>query len=91
MDDSQRPNDDMPDTVVLVGNKLCQPLVPLYRSFCWGTIHLITTGYKTLKAGQIVSFEIVQGPKGLHAVKITNVPVENDKTAPANQQEKVSS
>ena len=42
-------------------------------------------GYKTLKAGQIVSFEIVQGPKGLHAVKITNVPVENDKTAPANR------
>ncbi len=28
------------------------------------------TGYKTLKAGQSVSFEIVQGPKGLHAVNI---------------------
>ncbi|VVO12613.1 cold shock domain-containing protein CspD [Pseudomonas fluorescens] len=27
-------------------------------------------GYKTLKAGQAVSFEIIQGPKGLHAVKI---------------------
>ncbi|WP_140399077.1 cold shock domain-containing protein CspD [Pseudomonas sp. SID14000] len=27
-------------------------------------------GYKTLKAGQAVSFEIVQGPKGLHAVNI---------------------
>ncbi|SDU00781.1 cold-shock DNA-binding protein family [Pseudomonas pohangensis] len=27
-------------------------------------------GYKTLKAGQPVSFEIVQGPKGLHAVNI---------------------
>lgn len=27
-------------------------------------------GYKTLKAGQTVSFEIVQGPKGLHAVNI---------------------
>ncbi|MDQ3201131.1 MAG: cold shock domain-containing protein [Pseudomonadota bacterium] len=28
-------------------------------------------GYKTIKAGQLVNFEIVQGPKGLHAVKIT--------------------
>ena len=27
-------------------------------------------GYKTLKAGQAVEFEIIQGPKGLHAVKI---------------------
>jgi CspA family cold shock protein len=27
-------------------------------------------GYKTLKAGQAVYFDIVQGPKGLHAVKI---------------------
>lgn len=28
-------------------------------------------GYKTLKAGQAVSFDIVQGPKGLHAVAIS--------------------
>ncbi|MBD9425287.1 cold shock domain-containing protein CspD [Pseudomonas sp. PDM15] len=27
-------------------------------------------GYKTLKAGQAVKFDIVQGPKGLHAVNI---------------------
>ncbi|MFW0753790.1 cold shock domain-containing protein CspD [Pseudomonas sp. H11T01] len=27
-------------------------------------------GYKTLKAGQAVSFDIIQGPKGLHAVEI---------------------
>ena len=27
-------------------------------------------GYKTLKAGQHVEFEIIQGPKGLHAVEI---------------------
>ena len=27
-------------------------------------------GYKTLKAGQPVKFEIVHGPKGLHAVNI---------------------
>ncbi|BBH47023.1 cold shock domain-containing protein CspD [Pseudomonas sp. KU43P] len=27
-------------------------------------------GYKTLKAGQAVVFDIVQGPKGLHAVEI---------------------
>lgn len=33
-------------------------------------------GYKTLKAGQTVVFDIVQGPKGLHAVKITSVLTE---------------
>ena len=27
-------------------------------------------GYKTLKAGQAVSFDIVEGPKGLHAANI---------------------
>ncbi|KPW71071.1 Cold-shock protein, DNA-binding [Pseudomonas syringae pv. coriandricola] len=27
-------------------------------------------GYKTLRAGQKVSFEIIQGPKGLHAINI---------------------
>ncbi len=32
-------------------------------------------GYKTLKAGQAVSFEIIQGPKGLHAVKISALKV----------------
>lgn len=31
-------------------------------------------GYKTLKAGQPVKFEVVQGPKGLHAVKISSAP-----------------
>ena len=30
-------------------------------------------GYKTLKAGQLVNFDIVQGPKGLHAVEIKAV------------------
>ena len=27
-------------------------------------------GYKTLKAGQAVTFDVEQGPKGLHAVNI---------------------
>lgn len=27
-------------------------------------------GYRTLKAGQAVKFNIIQGPKGLHAVDI---------------------
>ncbi|MGE8190945.1 cold shock domain-containing protein [Pseudomonas sp. NPDC086278] len=48
-------------------------------------------GYKTIKAGQIVNFEIVQGPKGLHAVKITAAVTENEQTAPVTHQEKVSS
>ncbi|TFB35058.1 cold shock domain-containing protein [Pseudomonas sp. F01002] len=46
-------------------------------------------GYKTLKAGQLVSFEIVQGPKGLHAVKIGAATTENEQAA-ATQQETVS-
>ncbi len=33
-------------------------------------------GYKTLKAGQAVSFDIIEGPKGLHAANI--VPVKDD-------------
>ncbi|POF41512.1 cold shock domain protein CspD [Pseudomonas laurylsulfativorans] len=35
-------------------------------------------GYKTLKAGQAVVFDIIQGPKGLHAVNIGN-PVDASK------------
>jgi len=31
---------------------------------------IMMDGYKTLKAGQSVEFEIIQGPKGLHAIKI---------------------
>ncbi|MFL3964539.1 cold shock domain-containing protein CspD, partial [Pseudomonas aeruginosa] len=30
-------------------------------------------GYKTLKAGQPVNFEIIQGPKGLHAINISRM------------------
>ncbi|MFL1524982.1 cold shock domain-containing protein [Pseudomonas sp. O230] len=46
-------------------------------------------GYKTLKAGQIVTFDIVQGPKGLHAVKIMVVGA-NEKPTSATQKETVS-
>lgn len=37
-------------------------------------------GYKTLKAGQTVSFDITQGAKGLHAINIS--------TAHTGQQQK---
>jgi CspA family cold shock protein len=30
-------------------------------------------GYKTLKAGQLVSFDTIEGPKGLHAANIRPV------------------
>ena len=33
-------------------------------------------GYKTLKAGQPVSFDIVEGPKGLHAANIAPLKTE---------------
>ena len=42
-------------------------------------------GYKTLKAGQPVCFEIIQGPKGLHAVAITNAQVPASAQAPAQE------
>ncbi|MGF6110089.1 cold shock domain-containing protein [Pseudomonas sp. ADAK2] len=48
-------------------------------------------GYKTLKAGQAVNFDIVQGPKGLHAVKITSAAVETAPATPTAQSETVSS
>jgi len=31
---------------------------------------IVMDGYKSLKAGQAVQFEIQQGPKGLHAINI---------------------
>ncbi|QBZ92845.1 cold shock domain-containing protein CspD [Pseudomonas viciae] len=40
-------------------------------------------GYKTLKAGQPVTFDVIQGPKGLHAVNI-KVAITEDTTAPVN-------
>ncbi|MCB1616232.1 MAG: cold shock domain-containing protein CspD [Pseudomonadales bacterium] len=30
-------------------------------------------GYKTLKAGQIVNYDLIEGPKGLHATNISTV------------------
>ena len=38
-------------------------------------------GYKTLKAGQMVSFETIEGPKGLHAANIQ--PLSTPSAAPA--------
>ncbi|MGI0619490.1 cold shock domain-containing protein CspD [Pseudomonas aeruginosa] len=45
-------------------------------------------GYKTLKAGQPVNFEIIQGPKGLHAINISPpTPTTAAPSAPAPQEE----
>ncbi|WP_347911705.1 cold shock domain-containing protein CspD [Pseudomonas grandcourensis] len=46
-------------------------------------------GYKTLKAGQAVAFDIIQGPKGLHAVNIDN-PVDASKTTASAPQQTVT-
>lgn len=43
-------------------------------------------GYKTLKAGQLVSFDTVEGPKGLHAANIKPVSDASD-SAPAGNSE----
>lgn len=41
-------------------------------------------GYKTLKAGQAVNFEIIHGKKGLHAVNICAAMADNpEKSAPS--------
>ncbi len=48
-------------------------------------------GYKTLKAGQPVRFEIVQGPKGLHAVNISAVTATQDAPAAAPQAQNIAS
>ena len=46
-------------------------------------------GYKTLKAGQPVNFEIIQGPKGLHAINIGPATATSRRTLrpPAPQEE----
>ena len=51
---------------------------------------IIMEGYKTLKAGQAVSFEIIQGPKGLHAVNIDAVKAEvaDKSTSPSAHKQK---
>ncbi|MFT0622224.1 cold shock domain-containing protein CspD [Ectopseudomonas guguanensis] len=48
-------------------------------------------GYKTLKAGQPVRFEIVQGPKGLHAVNISAVTTTQDAPTALPQVQKTAS
>ncbi|MFV9655855.1 cold shock domain-containing protein CspD [Pseudomonas sp. NY15366] len=48
-------------------------------------------GYKTLKAGQPVRFEIVQGPKGLHAVNISAVSTTQDAPVAAPQAQNIAS
>ena len=46
-------------------------------------------GYKTLKAGQLVSFDIIEGPKGLHATNIytaADAPAPNDDQSSSEQE-----
>ncbi|MEZ5491963.1 MAG: cold shock domain-containing protein [Gammaproteobacteria bacterium] len=44
-------------------------------------------GYKTLKAGQLVSFDAVEGPKGLHAANIQPVTDDSDVESAAYEPE----
>lgn len=39
---------------------------------------IVMDGYKTLKAGQPVSFEMIDGPKGTHAVNVSPLDREHD-------------
>ena len=40
---------------------------------------ILTDGYKTLKAGQLVNYEIQEGDKGLHAINV--IPTDQKVTA----------
>lgn len=42
-------------------------------------------GYRTLKAGQAVMFDILQGPKGLHATNIRSLQISTEAVAPASE------
>ena len=48
-------------------------------------------GYKTLKAGQAVCFDIIQGPKGLHAIEIRSATAQAAQTNPPTHHETISS
>ena len=48
-------------------------------------------GYKTLKAGQLVKFDIVQGPKGLHAVKIESAEAKQEAPPITTEKQTVTS
>lgn len=48
-------------------------------------------GYKTLKAGQPVRFDIVQGPKGLHAVNISAATTSQEVPAAVSVQQNAAS
>ena len=41
---------------------------------------IVMDGYKTLKAGQTVSFEMIDGPKGTHAVNVSLLDQEHEQT-----------
>lgn len=47
-------------------------------------------GYRTLKAGQPVQFEIIQGPKGLHAINIQSVTEKKPEEAKVGLKETAS-
>ena len=46
-------------------------------------------GYRTLKAGQAVMFDILQGPKGLHATNIRSLQVATEADAFTSQESTV--
>lgn len=47
-------------------------------------------GYKTLKAGQQVSYDLIQGPKGLHATNIQTAAGQQQETSSESEQKATS-
>ncbi|MBD3645974.1 MAG: cold shock domain-containing protein [Pseudomonadales bacterium] len=45
---------------------------------------ILMDGYKTLKAGQLVSFDVLEGPKGCHAINIKPLDEDEDSPTPSD-------
>ncbi len=43
---------------------------------------IIMEGYKTLKAGQTVSFDMIEAPKGIHAINVKRIDLPKETPAP---------
>jgi len=52
----------------------------------FSAIHM--DGYKTLRAGDPVEYEVIEGPKGLHAdnIRATLPPDQHDSDGPENEE-----
>ena len=48
---------------------------------------IVMDGYKTLKAGQPVNYEVLSGPKGSHAINISSLETDSGEVADSDVSE----